>query len=130
MSSHIANPKDTKSKDLHTRHQLMFLNCCKESSERSPSTEVCLCNYFKILHDTNRYSPGTFWCTCSTLWAHVSCTPGVNIKYFVRLNSLIKNFTIDHVKKKNNVFRYEETHKVLTDLFSDYNSKDSQCKIG
>ena len=40
--SHVANPKNTKSKDLCARHQLTCLNYCKESSERSPSTEVSL----------------------------------------------------------------------------------------
>ena len=59
--SHIANPKSAKSKDFRTRNQLMHLNHHKERLERSPSTEVCLCDYFTILCDTNRYSPRTFW---------------------------------------------------------------------
>ena len=66
-SSHIANPKNPKSKDLCARCQLMHLNYCKERSERSASTEVCLRNYFTTLHDANRCSPGTFWCVHSTL---------------------------------------------------------------
>ena len=66
----------------------------------------------------------------STLRVHVLWTHGVNIKYFARLKSLIKKFTIDHIKKKPDVFSYDETHKGLTELFADSNSKDSQHKIG
>ena len=40
------------------------------------------------------------------------------------------NFTIDHIEKKPDIFSYEETHKGLTELFADSNSKDSQCEIG
>ena len=39
--SHVANPKNPKSKDLHARCHLMHLNYCKERCERSTSTEVC-----------------------------------------------------------------------------------------
>ena len=128
--SYIANPKNEKSKNLHARCQLMHLNYCKERSERSASTEVCLCNYFTMLYDTNRYSPGAFWCMCITLRVHISCTHGVNIKTYIKLKTLIKKFTIDHVKNKKDVFSHEEMHKGLTVLFLDSNSKDAQHKIG
>ena len=128
--SYIANPKNEKSKNLYARHQLMYLNYCKERSERSASTEVCLCNYFTMSYDANRCSPGSFWCMHSTLRVHILCTHGVNVKAYVKLKTLIKKFTIDHIKNKKDMFSYEETHKGLTVLFLDSNSKDVQHKTG
>ena len=58
--SYIANPKNNKSKNLHARYELICVNYCKESKERMAYAEVCLCNYFTMLHDTNRYSLDTF----------------------------------------------------------------------
>ena len=74
--SHAANPNNAKSKDLCTKYQLMHLNYCKERSEWSPSTEVYLCNYFTMFHETNHYSPGNFWCACITFRVHILRTNG------------------------------------------------------
>ena len=128
--SHIDNPKNSKLKYLQSRYQLTCLNYFKERSEQSLSTELCLLNYFDMLHDASRCSPGSFWCTCSMLRDHVLCTHDAIIKYFSRLKALIKKFTIDHIKKKPDIFSYEETHRGLTILFLDTNSEYLQHKIG
>ena len=128
--SYIANPKNTKSKDLCARYQLMYLNYYKESKERRACAEVCLCNYFAMLCNTNRYSPGAFWCIYSTLRVHILCAHGVNAKEYIKLKALIKKFAIDHIKNKKDIFSYEEIREGLTILFDDSSSKDMQYKIG
>ena len=103
----------------------MYLNYCKEKSERFPSIEVSLCDYFTMLCDSGRYFPETFWCMRSTLPVHMLCTHGVNIKTFVRLKSLIKKVTIDQIKKRLDMFSFEEIRIGLTEMFFDSDKKTS-----
>ena len=111
-------------------HQSVRLNYCKERCERSAPTEVCSCNYFAILCDAKRYSPGNFWHTRSTLRVSVLGARGVNVKSFVWLKALIKKLTIGHAKKKLDTLSCEEIHEGSTRLLLGSNGKDLQCKIG
>ena len=86
----------------------MHLNYVKEAEERSASGEITLCDYFTHLFDSERFSPGTFWCVCRTLRVHILAVYRVNVRNYVSLKDLLKTFTQDHVKKKPDVFSYLE----------------------